>query len=167
MACERSHADRKPAGTIGKQRFTALSIYCDNRLASGRNSAAPPGSGGACEPSVFWKPLSRVADRISQTNYRIRLSAFLTLNDVKLDVVSFFQRFVSVQLDRRIVDEHVWPVFPTDESVALRIIEPLDLTFELSHSARLSSFHSVPAVRGFACRPSLRRNSDAKGPNLL
>jgi hypothetical protein len=31
------------------------------------------------------------------------------------------------------VDEYVWPVFTPDESVAFGVVEPLDLSFVLSH----------------------------------
>jgi hypothetical protein len=33
-------------------------------------------------------------------DYGIRLRAFLTFNDIELDFVAFFERFVSVQLNR-------------------------------------------------------------------
>jgi RNA polymerase sigma-70 factor, ECF subfamily len=63
----------------------------------------------------------------------IRLGTFLAFNDIELDFVALFQRFVSVQLNRRVVDKHIRPVVAPDESVALGVIEPLDLTFVLSH----------------------------------
>jgi len=64
---------------------------------------------------------------------RIGLGTLLTLNDVELHVIALFQSFVSVQLNCRVVNEYVWPVFTPDESVALGIVKPLDLTFVLSH----------------------------------
>ena len=36
----------------------------------------------------------------SQPDYRIRLRAFLALDDVELNIIALFQRFVSVQLNR-------------------------------------------------------------------
>ena len=88
-------------------------------------------------PCVF---LGRVLDGIPQTDNRIRLSALLPLNDVKLDIVALFQRFVSVKLNGGVVNENIWPVFATNESVALRVVEPLDLPFVLSHRICLSVF---------------------------
>ena len=70
---------------------------------------------------------------ISQANHCIGLRSFLSLNNVEFDIIAFFQGFISVQLNRRVMDENIWPVFTSDESVALGIVEPLDLTFELSH----------------------------------
>jgi hypothetical protein len=70
----------------------------------------------------------------------IRLRALLALNDVELDLVAFLERFVSIQLDCRVVDEYIWPVFASDESVALGVVKPLDLPFVLSHSFFLPSF---------------------------
>ena len=70
---------------------------------------------------------------VSEANHGICLWAFLALDNVELDFIAFLERFVSVQLNRRIMDENIWPVFASDESVALGVVKPLDLTFELSH----------------------------------
>ena len=72
----------------------------------------------------------------------IRLRTFLPLDDVEFHFIAFFERFVSVQLNRRVMDEYVWPVFASDESVALGVVEPLDLTFVLSSHRLLPSFGS-------------------------
>jgi hypothetical protein len=40
------------------------------------------------------------------------------------------------------VDEYIRPVFASDESVALGVVEPLDLTFVLSSHRLLPSFGS-------------------------
>jgi len=71
---------------------------------------------------------------IPEADYCVRLRALLALNNVELDFVAFFERFVSVQLDCRVVDEYIWPVFASDESVALGVVKPLNLSFVLSHS---------------------------------
>ena len=83
---------------------------------------------------------------VPEPNYGIRLRALLTLNNVELDLVAFFERFVSIQLDRRVVDEYIRPVFAPDESVALGVIEPLDLSFVLSHRSCLP-FPSLAGIR--------------------
>jgi hypothetical protein len=75
---------------------------------------------------------------VLEADYSIRLGTFLTLDDVKLDVIALFQRFVSVQLNRRVVNEYIRPVFASDESIALGIVEPLDLPFVLGHRLLLS-----------------------------
>ncbi len=69
----------------------------------------------------------------SESNDGIRLRALLALHYVELDFIALFERLVSIQLNRRIVDENIWPVFASDESVALGVVKPLDLTFVLSH----------------------------------
>ena len=68
----------------------------------------------------------------------IRLWAFLPLDDVELYVIALFQSLVSVQLNRGIVNEHVGAVFPSNESIALGVVKPLDLPFVLSHNSLLS-----------------------------
>jgi hypothetical protein len=59
---------------------------------------------------------------IPEPDYRIGLGTFLTLNDIELDLIVLFQGLVSIQLNRRVVDEYIRP-----------IIAPLDLPFVLSH----------------------------------
>jgi hypothetical protein len=63
----------------------------------------------------------------------VRLGTFLTLDDIEFDVIALFQSFVAVQLDCRVVDEHIGAVIASDESVALGVVEPLDFAFVLSH----------------------------------
>ena len=64
----------------------------------------------------------------------IRLGPLLTLNDVKLDLVPFFQAFVSVELNCAVMDKHVGTVISANEAVTLCVVKPLDFTFVLSHS---------------------------------
>jgi hypothetical protein len=70
---------------------------------------------------------------VSETNHGICLGTLLALNNVELDFIAFFERFVPVQLDCRVMDKYIWPVFASDESVALGVVKPLDLPFVLSH----------------------------------
>jgi hypothetical protein len=70
---------------------------------------------------------------VSQPDDPVRLRSFLPLNDVELDVIALFQSLVTIQLDCRVVNENIWPVITSDESVALGVVEPLDLAFVLSH----------------------------------
>jgi hypothetical protein len=70
---------------------------------------------------------------VPKADYRVRLGTFLPFDDIELDFIAFFERFVSIQLNCRVMDEYVRPIFTADESVALGVIEPLDLTFVLSH----------------------------------
>jgi hypothetical protein len=70
---------------------------------------------------------------ISEADYGIRLRALLALHNIELDFVAFFKCLVSVQLNRRIVNEYIRSVIASDESVALGVVEPLNLSFVLSH----------------------------------
>ena len=63
----------------------------------------------------------------------IGLRTLLSLNDVKLDLVPFFQTLVPIELDRAVMDKHVGSIVPADKAVTLRVIEPLHFAFELSH----------------------------------
>jgi hypothetical protein len=95
---------------------------------------------------------------VPQPEYSIGLWTLLTLNDVELDVIALFQSFVSVQLNCRIMNEYVRPVFTPDESVALGVVEPLDLTFVLSHRLRLPYTSEVKANDGMRHGESLAAN---------
>jgi len=64
---------------------------------------------------------------IPEADHGIRLRAFLTLDDIELDVIRLFQRFISIQLDSRVMDEYVWPIFMSDESVPLGVMNHLTL----------------------------------------
>jgi len=81
---------------------------------------------------------------ISLPNYRIRLRALLPLDDVEFHIIALFQSFVAIQLNCRVVNENIWPVVASDESVALGVVEPLHFAFELSHRGCLSCH-----LRGF------------------
>ena len=70
---------------------------------------------------------------VPHPNHSIGLGTFLALNDVKFDVVAFFEAFVSVELDCRVVDEDIGAVFPPDESIAFCVVKPFDLAFVGSH----------------------------------
>jgi hypothetical protein len=70
---------------------------------------------------------------VSQSDHCIRLRTFLPLDDVELHIIALFQSLVTIQLDCRVVDENIWPVITSDESVALGVVEPLDFAFVLSH----------------------------------
>lgn len=60
--------------------------------------------------------------------------AFLAILDFELYVLTFSQSFETVALDCREVNEHVLAaVSRGDETETLRFVEPLHLTFDLSH----------------------------------
>ena len=70
---------------------------------------------------------------VSHTDNCIRLRTFLPLDDIELYIIALFQSLVTIQLDCRVVNENIWPVIASDESVALGVVEPLDFDFLLSH----------------------------------
>jgi hypothetical protein len=104
----------------------------------------PPGSGSGCY-ALRYALLSCAVGGVAETENSIRLRTFLALDDVKLDLIALFQCFVAVQLDCRVVNENIGTIIASDESVALGIVEPLDLSFVLSH--RLLPFLLVEVLR--------------------
>jgi len=97
-----------------------------------RGSPSPPLVGRVSKHC--WALLSCVVGGcFSQSGNGIRLRSFLTLDNVELNVVALFERFIAIQLDCRVMDENIRPVITSDESVALGVVEPLDFAFELSH----------------------------------
>lgn len=69
----------------------------------------------------------------SETENRIGLGAFLPLDDIELHVVAFFQAFISVELNCRVVDEDIRAVVSPDKSIAFCVIEPLHFAFVSCH----------------------------------
>jgi hypothetical protein len=69
----------------------------------------------------------------SHASNGVRLGSFLALYDVEFDFVTFFQALISVELNCAVVHKHVRTVVSADEAITLRVVEPLDLAFVLSH----------------------------------
>ena len=61
-------------------------------LTAGRRSCA-------CDTPGTYRRLSSVVSGIPKANHSIRLGTLLSFDYVELDLVAFFERFVSVQLD--------------------------------------------------------------------
>lgn len=91
----------------------------------------------SCADAQFQTESSRRVSAIPETNYGIRLRALLALYDVKLYFIAFFKRLVPIQLNGGIVNEYIRSIFASDESVTLGVIEPLNLSFVLSHRSCL------------------------------
>jgi hypothetical protein len=100
---------------------------------SGTDQAAPPRGGSYLKHPALYTLLRCVMGAVPEADYSIRLWAFLALDDIELDLVAFLERFVPVQLNCGIVNEYIRPVFASDESVALGVVEPLNLSLVLSH----------------------------------
>ena len=54
----------------------------------------------------------------------ISLGAFCSLDDIKLNLIAFFQAFVSLALDGAVVNEDVGPAVAAEEAVALCVVKP-------------------------------------------
>ena len=93
--------------------------------------------GGVTSP-VFVEPLRYL-------NHVTGLRPFWALDNLKLNRIPFVQSFVALAYDCRIMNEHIWTVIAPDETEALCVIEPFDLT---SHSSFLSRGHSLVSVAG-------------------
>ncbi len=57
----------------------------------------------------------------------------MPLNDVELDIVTFFEALVAVELDCGVVHEDIGTVVPPDESIAFSVVEPLHFSFVSCH----------------------------------
>jgi hypothetical protein len=108
-------------------------------LTSGENRAetmkAPPGSnrmrGLKCR--ICFCSSSAVSGDFAVPHNLVSLRAFLALDHVKLDLISFFQALVALNLDRRIMHEDIRTIVPADETETLCVVEPLHFAFELCH----------------------------------
>lgn len=66
-------------------------------------------------------------------NYLIGLGSLLPLNNIKLDLVAFFEALVPVELNCAVMNENVGSILTTDETITFRVVEPLDLPFICRH----------------------------------
>jgi hypothetical protein len=55
------------------------------------------------------------------------LQSFGSLRDVELDLLPFAQRAEAISLNSRVMDENIRSILTRDESISLRIVEPLHL----------------------------------------
>ena len=111
---------------------------CDTGREIRRTTGGPPAGVDLRKRRVVTQLGCVVSGGVPEADYCVRLGTFLALNDVELDLIALFQSLVSVQLDGGIVNEYIRPVIASNESVALGVVEPLDLPFVLSHRLLLS-----------------------------
>src|SRR5438552_3159466 len=64
-----------------------------------------------------------------------RLRALRTVDDLELDRLTLFQGPETVATDRGVVDEHVAATLALNETVALGVVEPLDLACDTHRSS--------------------------------
>jgi hypothetical protein len=63
----------------------------------------------------------------------IGLGALGALDHIELDLVTLTKGLVAILEDGGVVDKQIGPVLPTDETITLCIVKPLDDAFVLSH----------------------------------
>jgi len=69
----------------------------------------------------------------------IRLRSLGALDDVKFNLIPFFQTLIAVALDGTIVYEDICPAVATEKAKAFRVVEPLYRTLILCQF-----IHSLP-----------------------
>jgi hypothetical protein len=77
--------------------------------------------------------LERRLRYLVEAKNRVRLWTFLTLNNVKFDVVAFFEALVTVKLNSGIVNEDIWAIVAPNEAVTFSVVEPLDFALIRCH----------------------------------
>jgi len=104
--------------------------------ASGAHSIAASSSEAARAKNL------RKLSYLAQARYLVCLGSFLALHDIELDVVTFLQAFIAVDLNCAVMYEHIGAIVPPYESISFSVVEPFDLTFILSH-VRLPSSKQI------------------------
>jgi hypothetical protein len=117
-----------------KLRETALLTRAETLLVAGKHEMHASADRGETAQSLRLKiALGSGMNGDFASDYPVGLRALLAFDDVELNFVAFFQGFVPVNLDRRVMDKNVGPVISSNESIALRVVEPLHFPFVLSH----------------------------------
>jgi hypothetical protein len=68
-----------------------------------------------------------------ETRHLICLGALTPLDDVKLNLITLFEALISLALDGAIVNKDVRPALAAEETVTLRVVEPLYSASILCH----------------------------------
>jgi hypothetical protein len=63
----------------------------------------------------------------------LSLRPFLTLHDLKLNIIALLQALVAFRLDGAVVDKHIRAVVTSDKPEALRVVKPFHFTFDSRH----------------------------------
>jgi hypothetical protein len=69
--------------------------------------------------------LIRLASRFGDVG---SLGTFGSLDDLKFDGISFLQRAVTISHYGGVVNKYVWSIITSDETVAFRVIKPLNIS---------------------------------------
>ena len=70
------------------------------------------------------------------------LGTFGSLDNLKFDGISFLQRAVAIANYGGVVNKYIRPIFPPDEAVSFRVIEPLDQSLHFRIPPRGNSVDS-------------------------
>ena len=65
--------------------------------------------------------------------YVCSLWAFLSLDDLELDVITFLKTFITLGGDRAVVHKNIGPFVAPDKSVAFCVVKPFHRTFQTFH----------------------------------
>src|SRR5215467_13026337 len=76
------------------------------------------------------------------------LGALLSLNNLELDRVAFLQALITFGSDRAVMYEHVGAILSAKKTVTLRIVKPLNRTFQTFHVLPLLRIITVHTERG-------------------
>src|SRR3954469_25916124 len=117
------------------------------------------GRSGSIAPTTI-RCQARPYQRRSGLRHFRRLRSLLPLDDFEFDLIALGERLESVALNRAEVHEDVRTALVRDETVALRIVEPLHGPLETSHCCLplencVSDFHAA-AARGVDVRVGIR-----------
>ena len=88
--------------------------------------------GGFGPPSIV-EGFGRGASGRLHHDHLIGLGTLRALDDIELNLVPLAKSFIAILEDGAVVNKQVWPVFPTNETISLGIVEPLDDALVLSH----------------------------------
>ena len=87
-----------------------------------------PGLSTPKEKGQAISPASSIRTRCLSVLANVRgLQSLGSLRDVELDLLPFAQRAEAISLNSRVMDENIRSILTRDESISLRIVEPLHL----------------------------------------
>src|ERR1700757_2477567 len=90
-----------------------------------------------------------IMENCSDLGHVGRLWTLGALRDVEFDVVTLLQALVALGRNCTVMYEYIGPVFPSDETVSLCVVKPLNGAFQTFH-ADSSHFHPRRRIRDLA-----------------
>ena len=75
----------------------------------------------------------------------LSLRTFVSLHNLKLDVVAFLKAFVAIRINGAVVNKNIWTIVPADEAETFGVVKPFHFTFNSHVPYSMGQAHDLAA----------------------